>query len=117
MKKYIRVTEKDSKDNSIIQCFFFPVDEVEYTNVRFDGLDKNKDGKRCYYMELTMRGYAPMRVYTDTDKDTVIWIFDHFCKWLADENIKFAIYDFDVHEDFLRGPAHAKVYSYYKQGL
>lgn len=114
MKKYIKITEKNSKTNSVIQHFLFSVDEIEYVNVRFNNLEKNKDGKDHYYMELIMRGCLPMRVCASTDRDTVEWEFDHFRKWLTNEIVEFSEYDFYVYEDFLRGPAHAKVYSYYR---
>lgn len=65
-----------------------------------DNLRKDKDGKCYYYMDLIMRRFAPMRICTSTDKDTVEWWFNHFCEWLADENAKFEIFNFEVYEDF-----------------
>lgn len=102
MKKYIKVIEKDSKDNSVIEYFFLSVDSIEYVNVCLDDLGQDKNGKRCYYsyMDLVMRGSAPIRVCSSTDKDTVEWWFNHFCEWLTDENAKFEIFNFDVCEDF-----------------
>lgn len=100
MKKYIKITERNSKDDSIVRYYLFSVDEVEYINVCFDGIEKTKDGKRCYYMDMVMRQCLPMRVCKSTDRDTVEWWFDHFCKWLTDEDAKFEIFNFDVYEDF-----------------
>ena len=100
MKKYIKISEKDSKTNSIIRHYLFSVDAIEYINVCFDSLEKTKDGKCCYYMDIVMRGCLPMRVCESTDRDTVEWEFDHFRKWLTDENVDFSEYDFYVYEDF-----------------
>lgn len=100
MKKYIKISERNPKDNSIIQHYLFSVDAIEYTHVCFDSLEKTKDGKCCYYMDIVMRGCLPMRVCASTDKDTVEWEFDHFRKWLTNEIVEFSEYDFYVYEDF-----------------
>lgn len=99
MKKYIKISEKNSKTNSVIQHFFFSIDKIEYVNVRFNNLEKNKDEKYWHYVELVVRGFAPMRIYASTDRGSVEWEFDYFCKWLTDENAKFAVYDIDIYED------------------
>ena len=99
MKKYIKISERNSKDNSVIEYYLLSVDVIEYVHVCLDNLRKDKDGKCCYYINLVVRELAPMRVCASTDKDTVEWWFDHFCKWLTDENAKFEIFNFDVCED------------------
>lgn len=99
MKKYIKISERNPKDNSIIRHYLFSVDAIEYVHVCFDSLEKAKDGKCCYYMDMVMRGCLPMRVCASTDKDTVEWWFDHYCEWLTDENATFATFNFDVCED------------------
>lgn len=98
MKKYIKISERNSKDNSIIQHFLFSVDEIKYTNVRFNNLEK--DGKDHHYMELIMRGFGPMCVCESTDRDTVEWEFDHFSKWLTNEIVEFSEYIFYVYKDW-----------------
>lgn len=101
MKKYIKVTERNSKDNSIIQYLLFAVEEIEYVNVCFDNLEKNKDGKAIYHMDLIMRGFTPirLRVCTSTDRDTVEWEFNHFRKWLINEVVEYSEYGFDIYDN------------------
>ena len=96
MKKYVKITERNSKTNSVIQHFLFSVDEIEYINVHFNHLEKDKDDKYHHYMELIKRGFRPIRVCASTDRETVEWEFNHFRKWLINEIVECSEYDFDV---------------------